>query len=134
MSYFDCSLIPVPTAKLEAYKRFSEKMAKISQEYGAVRQVDCVLDPDAANGFAFHAEEAREFIQDVSLRDFPMAAASTAGETVVLSWTEWPNKSVRDEGLPRMLADPRVQPQEGQESIFEGSRLIAGGFLKLVDV
>ena len=115
VSYFDCSLIPVPTAKLAAYRLFSERMAKIAREYGAVRQVDCALDPDAANGVAFHAEEAREALEGVSLRDFPMAAASQVGETVVLSWTEWPSKSARDEGLPRLLADPRIQPQEGQE-------------------
>jgi uncharacterized protein YbaA (DUF1428 family) len=134
VSYFDCALIPVPAAKLEAYKHFSEKIANVYREYGAVRQVDCFLDPDAANGVEFHAEEARESLQGISLRDFPMAAASQAGEVVILSWTEWPNKSVRDEGLPRALADPRVQPQEGQDTLFEGCRLVAGGFFKLLDV
>lgn len=134
MSYFDCALIPVPTAKLEVYKRFSEQMAKISLEYGAVRQVDCVLDPASADGAAFHAEDAREALEGVSLRDFPMAADAQAGESVVLSWTEWPSKAARDEGLPRMLADPRVQPQEGEDMLFEGRRLIAGGFVKLIDV
>jgi uncharacterized protein YbaA (DUF1428 family) len=134
MSYFDCALIPVPTAKLAAYKSFSEQMARISLEYGVLRQVDCVLDPDAGNGAKFHAEEARDLLQGVKLRDFPMAAAAQDGETVILSWTEWPSKEARDQGLPRLLADPRVQPQDGQETLFEGRRLIAGGFLKLVDV
>jgi len=134
MSYFDCSLIPVPRAKLEAYRRFSEHMAGIAREYGAVRQVDCVLDPETADGAAFHAEEARDVLQGVTLRDFPLAAAAEGGETVILSWTEWPSKAARDEGLPRMLADPRVQPEPGQETIFEGRRLVAGGFFKLLDV
>ena len=48
MSYFDCYLIPVPAAKLNAYKRFSEQMARVYREYGAVRVIDCVLDPDRA--------------------------------------------------------------------------------------
>jgi uncharacterized protein YbaA (DUF1428 family) len=134
MSYFDCYLIPVPTIKLETYKRFSEKMASVYREYGAVRVVDCVLDPDTADGAQFHADEAQAQVQAASLRDFQAAAATRTGEIVVLSWTEWPSKSDRDECLLRVLADPRVQPEDGQEVIFEGARLIAGGFFKLIDL
>lgn len=134
MPYFDCYLIPVPTAKLDAFKCLSQQMASVYREYGAVRQVDCILDPDTADGSQFHADGAQAQLQAAALRDFPTAAAAQEGEIVVLSWTEWPSKSARDEGLPRVLADPRVQPQDNQEVIFEGKRLIAGGFLGLVDM
>ena len=136
MSYFDGYLIPVPVNKLDAYKRFSEKIAKVYREYGAIRIVDCVLDDDAANSAEFHAEEARSALDDdkQGLRDFGTAAAIEAEETVILSWTEWPSKAVRDEGLERALRDPRVQPVEGEEILFEGRRLIAGGFNKLMDI
>lgn len=50
-----------PAAKLKSYKSFSEKIAKVDREYGAIRVVDCVLDLDNANGFEFHAEAARRF-------------------------------------------------------------------------
>jgi uncharacterized protein YbaA (DUF1428 family) len=133
MSYFDYYLIPVSAAKLAAYKRFSELMAKVYREYGAVRVVDCVLDPDTSDGTRFHADGAQAQVQAASLRSFQTAAATKAGEIVVLSWTEWPSKTARDEGLPRVLADPRVQPEDGQEVVFEGTRLVAGGFFKLVD-
>lgn len=136
MSYFDGYLIPVPTAKLDAYKDFSEQVAKVYREYGAVRIVDCLLDPDTSNGAEFHAVEARDALDetDKPLRDFPTAAAVKAGETVILSWTEWPSKAARDAGLAKALSDPRVQPQDGQEVLFEGRRLIAGGFVTLMDV
>ncbi|MDE2445247.1 MAG: DUF1428 domain-containing protein [Alphaproteobacteria bacterium] len=136
MSYFDCYLIPVATNKLEAYRLFSEEVARVYQEYGATRVVDCVLDTDAADGMQFHAVEARDKlnISPEQLRDFQVAAAITAGETVVLSWTEWPNKAARDLGLAKALADPRIQPKEGQEILFEGHRLVAGGFSKLFDL
>lgn len=134
MSYFDCYLIPVPITKLDSYKHFSERMASVYREYGAVRVVECVLDPDAADGALFHADEAQAQVQAASLRDFHAAAATRSGEIVVLSWTEWLSKSERDERLPRVLADPRVQPEDGQEVIFEGTRLIAGGFSKLIDL
>ncbi|MCZ0736576.1 DUF1428 domain-containing protein [Phreatobacter sp. AB_2022a] len=134
MSYFDCYLIPVPTAKLAAYKDFSARMAVVYREHGAVRLVDCVLDPDTVDGAQFHADGAQSALEGAALRGFPAAAAVREGETVVLSWTEWPSKEARDAALPRVLADPRVQPDDDQEMIFEGRRLIAGGFLALLDL
>jgi len=134
MSYFDCYLIPVRNDQIDAYREFSERIAKVYRDYGALRVVDCVLDANSVDGTQFHAEDARSTVQGVVLRDFPVAADARAGETVVLSWTEWPSKSARDQLLPQVLSDPRVQPEEGQKVIFEGKRLIAGGFFKLLEV
>lgn len=134
MTYVDAYLIPVDASKLDAYVRFSRHVAHIYREYGALRIVDCLLDPSVANDPAFHAEQARHHLEDAALRDFPTAAATIPGETVILSWTEWPSKEARDTGLARALADPRLQPQDGEEVLFEGRRLIAGGFTKLLDV
>lgn len=135
MSYFDCYLIPVPAEKLDAYRNFSSQIAGIYREYGAIRVVDAVLDPAASNGAEFHAENAREDLNEVvePLRSFETATAIRDGEIVILSWTEWPSKAARDSGLSKALADPRVQPQEGQEVLFEGRRLISGGFAGLID-
>jgi uncharacterized protein YbaA (DUF1428 family) len=134
MPYFDCALIPVPTGKLAAYKTFSEAIARVYRECGATRVVDCVLDAAGGQGADFHAEGAREALAEAVLRDFPRAADARAGETVVLSWTEWPSKAARDAGLQRALADPRVQPQPGEPALFEGHRLVAGGFTQLLSV
>lgn len=134
MSYFDCYLIPVDAAKLDAYAEFSESIGAVYREYGALRVVDCVLDPETADATQFHADGAKSDLQGLALRDFAAAAATREGEIVVLSWTEWRSKQARDEALPRVLADPRVQPQPGQQPMFEGARLIAGGFRKLIDL
>jgi uncharacterized protein YbaA (DUF1428 family) len=133
MSYFDCYLIPVPTVKLGAYKAFSQRMAEVYREYGALRVTDCVLDSETTDGTQFHADGAQNEVQGAALRDFPEAAAARAGETVILSWTEWVNKAQRDALLPRILADPRVQPRDDEEMIFEGTRLVAGGFFRLLE-
>jgi uncharacterized protein YbaA (DUF1428 family) len=124
------------TSKLEEYERFSRQVAEIYREYGATRVVDCLLDRNVANDAEFHAEQARRDLNadGRSLRDFETAAAARTGETVILSWTEWPSKEARDIGLAKALADPRIQPKEGEKVLFEGRRLIAGGFLKLMDV
>lgn len=57
-SYFDCYLIPVPASRLEAYRRFSAQVAAVYREHGTTRIVDCVLDPDTADGSRFHADGA----------------------------------------------------------------------------
>ncbi|WP_164813786.1 DUF1428 domain-containing protein [Sinorhizobium medicae] len=119
--------------RLDAYKLFSQRMAKVYREYGALRVIDCILDPETTDGTHFHAEGAQADVQGAELRDFNAAAATKEGETVILSWTEWPSKDARDDLLPRVLADPRVQPEDGEKAIFEGARLVAGGFAKLLD-
>ncbi|SEP81355.1 Uncharacterized conserved protein YbaA, DUF1428 family [Devosia sp. YR412] len=131
MSYFDCYLIPVPVYKMAEYKEFSAEMAAVYVEYGAIAVVDCVLDEQQADGTQFHADGAKDEVGAHDLRDFMMAAAVRPGETVVISWTEWPNKEFRDRQLPQVLADPRVQPTEDQGVIFEGARLVSGGFIGL---
>jgi uncharacterized protein YbaA (DUF1428 family) len=47
------------------------------------------------------------------------------------SWTTAPDS--RDTLLTRVLADSLVQPQDDEEIIFEGARLVAGGFFKLLE-
>ncbi|MGB3814060.1 MAG: DUF1428 domain-containing protein [Shinella sp.] len=133
MTYIDGYLIPIATDKLDAYKAFSEKIASVYREYGAIRIVDCLLDPGDDDGKQFHADEARDALADAGpLRDFIAAADAGPGETVILSWTEWPSKAARDAGLKKALSDPRVQPKPDEEMLFEGRRLVAGGFTRLM--
>lgn len=134
MTYFDFALIPLSAEKLEAYRVFSEAVSRVYREFGALRVVDSVLDEADRPGAEFHAEGAREALAELTLRRFPQAAAAEDGEIVILSVTEWPDKSTRDAGLQRALADPRVQPKPGEEVLFEGRRLVAGGFLRLFEV
>ena len=52
---------------------------------------------------------------------------------MVLSWIEWPDRATRDAGMARVTADPRMQFAEGPPA-FDGRRLIAAGFLPMLDV
>jgi uncharacterized protein YbaA (DUF1428 family) len=130
MPYYDAYLIPISPAKLDAYRDFSRRIGAVYREYGAVRVVDVLLDAQGGDGASFHAEEARAALGD-DLRDFAAAAGAQDGETVILSWTEWPDKQARDEGLAKVLADPRVQPDPEDGVIFEGRRLVSGAFMHL---
>jgi uncharacterized protein YbaA (DUF1428 family) len=133
MPYYDAYLIPISPSKLEAYRNFSRRIGAVYREYGALKIVDILLDDQGAGGASFHAEEARAALDD-DLRDFAAAAGAVEGEAVILSWTEWPDKQARDEGLAKVLADPRVQPDPENGVIFEGRRLVSGAFIHLASL
>ncbi|TAJ58039.1 DUF1428 family protein [Brevundimonas sp.] len=132
MSYFDAYLIPIRPSQLPAYRDFSKRVGAVYREHGAIRITDIILDGSGHADETFHAEEARAGLGD-EMRNFRDAAAATADETVILSWTEWPDKSARDSGLAAALADPRIQPNPDDGMIFEGRRLVAGAFNHLAD-
>ena len=61
-----------------------------------------------------------------------MAVKRQEGETVVFSWITWPSRTARDEGMKKVMADPRLQPDKNPMP-FDGKRLIYGGFEVLVE-
>lgn len=130
MPYYDAYLIPIRPSQLQAYCEFSKKVGAVYREHGALQVTDIILDDSEGASETFHAEGARANLGD-DMRDFIDAAAATAGETVILSWTEWPDKPARDSGLAAALADPRIQPNPDDGVIFEGRRLVSGAFRHL---
>jgi uncharacterized protein YbaA (DUF1428 family) len=54
-------------------------------------------------------------------------------ETVVFSWIVWPSRQVRDEGMKKVMRDPRADPRTNPMP-FDGTRLIFGGFEMILDV
>jgi len=115
MSYIDGFVIPVPTAKKEAFRAAAAKAAAHLHEFGATRVVECWGDD----------------VPDGKVTDFKGAVKAEPGETVVFSWIVWPSKAVRDEGNRRMMEDPRMQMED--EMPFDGKRMIFGGFELLLD-
>jgi uncharacterized protein YbaA (DUF1428 family) len=61
-----------------------------------------------------------------------MAVQRKDDETVVFSWITWPSKAVRDEGMKKVMEDPRFNP-ETNPMPFDGKRLIYGGFEMIVN-
>ena len=111
MNYVDGYVVPVPTANRDAYRRAAEAGAVVFKENGALSIVECWGD-DVPEG---------------KLTSFPMAVQRKPDETVVFSWITWPSKAVRDEGMKRSMADPRLKASmEGMP--FDGKRMIYGGF------
>ena len=101
----------VPTANREAYRKHVEQAAAAFKEHGALKVVECWGDD----------------VPDGKLTSFPMAVRKKDDETVVFSWIVWPSKRARDEGMKKVMADPRCQPDVNPMP-FDGKRLIFGGF------
>jgi uncharacterized protein YbaA (DUF1428 family) len=116
MNYVDGFVAAVPTANRETYKNHAEAAAVVFKEHGALKVVECWED-DVPEG---------------KLTSFPMAVKRKAGEAVVFSWILWPSRNVRDEGMKKVMADPRLQPEKNPMP-FDGKRLIYGGFEMLAE-
>ena len=116
MKYVDGYLIPVAAARREAYIKVAQMAVDIFREYGATRVVECWGDD----------------VPDGKLTSFPMAVKKEPDEVVVFSWIEWPSKAVRDEGMKKVMEDPRMQPG-AMEMPFDGKRMMFGGFVPIVE-
>lgn len=117
MPYVDGFVIAVPTVNKEKYKKHAEEAAVVFKEHGALKLVECWGD-DVPEG---------------KITSFPMAVQRKDDETVVFSWIVWPSRAVRDQGMPKVMTDPRLQPDKNAMP-FDGKRMIYGGFEMIVDV
>ena len=115
MTYVDGFVIAVPTAKREAFRQHAQAAAPVFKEHGALTVMECWGD-DVPEG---------------KVTSFPMAVKRKDDETVVFSWITWPSRQARDEGMKKVMADPRLQP-ETNPMPFDGQRMIYGGFEVIV--
>lgn len=116
MAYIDGFVAAVPTQNRDAYRKHAEMAAPIFKEHGALKVVECWGDD----------------VPDGKLTSFPMAVQKKDNETVVFSWIVWPSKQARDEGMKKVMADPRGRPDVNPMP-FDAKRLIFGGFEVLVE-
>ncbi len=117
MKYVDGFVVAVKEESREIYRKHATTAAGVFKEYGALNVVECWGD-DVPEG---------------KLTSFPMAVKREPGEVVVFSWVVWPSRAARDEGMKKVMADPRLQP-DVMPMPFDGKRLIYGGFEVIVDV
>ncbi len=116
MYYVDGYVLAVPTENKEAYKKMALEVSAAFKENGAIKVVECWGD-DVPEG---------------KLTSFPMAVKCEPNETVVFSWIIWPTREMRNQGMEKAMADPRMQPGTTPK-LFDGKRMIFGGFEMMVD-
>src|SRR5690606_1221703 len=107
MNYVDGFVAAVPTANRERFRQHAQDAAAVFREHGALQVIECWGD-DVPEG---------------EVTSFPMAVQRRADETVVFSWIVWPSRAARDDGMKKVMEDPRVQP-ETNPLPFDGKRMI----------
>ena len=128
----DITVVPVPTERKAAYLDFSQRMAEVYRDHGAISVVDYWQSSESADPAEFHAEgtsyEAGE------LKSIADLARADAGESVVVSVMTWPSREVRDRGTAAASRDPRVTATLDEEPVFDGARVIGDSFEVAVSV
>ena len=119
MRYADGFVVPVPKAKLQAYRRLAKKAAKIWKEHGALEVRECLA----------------EDVKVGKHTSFPRSVKLKPGETVVFSWIVYKSRADRDRVNAKVMHDLRLAGMmSGKDMPFDGKRLIYGGFDIIVDV
>lgn len=116
MTYVDGFVAAVPTANREKYREHAEDAALVFREHGALKLVECWGDD----------------VPDGEVTSFPMAVKRKPDETVVFAWILWPSREARNEGMQKVMGDPRMQPGANPMP-FDARRMIYGGFEVLVE-
>lgn len=117
MAYVDGFVAAVPTANKETYREHARSAGEVFKEHGALSFVECWGDD----------------VPDGEMTSFPMAVKCQEDETVVFAWITWPSRAARDQGMEKVMADPRLQPDVNPMP-FDGKRLIYGGFESIVEL
>ena len=115
--YVDGYVVPVPKAKLAAYRSMARKCGKVWIEHGALAVRENVADD----------------VKPGKLTSFPQAVKLKADEVVVFSWIVFKSRRDRDRINAKVMADPRLAALMDPKSMpFDGKRMFWGGFKVLV--
>ncbi|TRW98170.1 DUF1428 domain-containing protein [Paracoccus sp. M683] len=110
MSYYFGMIAAVPTANKQKYINHLKEAWGLIGKYGATRMIE-TWGVDVPSG---------------KVNDLLGAVEAKDDETVVFSWTEWPDKATADAGWEQMRNDPAMAAMGDMP--FDGSRMIFGGF------
>lgn len=119
MHYVDGFVLPVPRARLDAYRALAQKAGEVWLEYGALQYFECVGDD----------------VQPGKVTSFPQAVKLKADEVVVFSWAVYKSRAHRDKVLEKVMKDPRLgDTMDPKKLPFDGMRMFWGGFTGLVEM
>ena len=118
MAYVDGFVVPVPTKKLDDYRRIAKKASKVWRDHGALEVRECVAD-DVKVG---------------KRTSFPRSVKLKRGETVIFSYIVYKSRAHRDKVNAKVMKDPRLADMMKPNAMpFDGKRMIYGGFKVLLD-
>ncbi|HEY0060879.1 MAG TPA: DUF1428 domain-containing protein [Telluria sp.] len=119
MPYVDGFIIPLPKDKIEQYRTIATRCGELWREHGALEFRECVADD----------------VQMGELTSFPRSILQQEHETVIFSWIVYASREQRDQTNAKVMADPRMKAMMDPDGmLFDGKRMIFGGFQMLVDM
>ena len=118
MAYVDGFVTPVPKRKVAAYRRSSQKAAKVWRDHGALEFRECIAD-DVKWG---------------KRTSFPRAVKQKSGETVFFAYIVYKSRADRDRVNAKAMKDKRLAGMMDPKNLpFDAKRMIWGGFKVVVD-
>jgi uncharacterized protein YbaA (DUF1428 family) len=115
--YVDGFVFPVPSDRLNEYKRIAETAAEIWKGHGALDYCEYVGDDMRLEG----------------TRSFTDLVAAGEDETIVFGWVVFDSREARDLANEKVAADPRMtELMESSDSGFDARRMAYGGFESFV--
>lgn len=114
MAYVDGFVLPVPRGEFEEYRKNAELGRTVWMEYGALSYVEAKSDD----------------VPDGEITSFPLAVKKEEDEIVVFSYVTYRSRAHRDEVIAKVLADPRMKPENMPPYM---KRMIYGGFEVFVE-
>jgi uncharacterized protein YbaA (DUF1428 family) len=118
MPYVDGYILPVPTRKLDEYKKIARKAGKVWMDHGALEYRECVADDlQTAIGTPF-----RDMVQ------------TKRGETIIFAWVFYRSKAHRDRVNAKVMSDPRLKDMGPDMVPFDVSRMAYAGFTTVVNL
>lgn len=116
MNYVDGFILPVPTAKLDAYWALARLTSTIWREHGALEYRECIADD----------------VKPGKVTSFPQAVLLKDDETVIFAWAVYRSREHRDEVMAKVMADPRMSNLKPEDMPFDGQRMFWGGFKTVI--
>lgn len=116
MAYVDGFVVPVPKARVKAYRALARKAGKIWKEYGALEYHECVAD-DVTVG------KRTSFPRSVKLKD---------DEVVIFAYIVYASRRERDRINKAVMSDRRFDGMDPKTMPFDMKRMFWGGFKTLV--
>jgi uncharacterized protein YbaA (DUF1428 family) len=117
MAYVDGFVLPVPKAKVAAYRRMATKAGKVWRELGALEYRECIADD----------------VKPGKVTSFPQSVKLKKNEVVFFSWIVYKSRAHRDRVMAKVMKDKRIAAMmDPKDMPFDGKRMFWGGFKVVV--
>ena len=115
MAYIDFMVVPVPKAKLAAYRALVKKSAAAWKRCGALAYVEAVADD----------------VKPGKTTSFPQSVKLKPDEMVVCAYLVFESKAHRNKVWKKIMQDPFMKDYDWKKAPFDPKRMFFGGFKQL---